>query len=298
MNINTLEITELPEGLGFTGIRELVNQTLGKNFGAKFPPGAVPTGFKELDRCLGGLQSGQLYTVAVRPGMGKTAFLLSLANNMAIKDNYSVAIFSAERSGVKMTRRLIESETGMSIDKLQQDDMKDSQKDHLLSLLGNIAKAGILFDDTHHLTVEELSRKAKHLKNGRQADVIIVDYLELLTSAASVQSDPSGLQIEIMGKIRHIAAETGIPIVLFTQASSAVNGYDISKKPSAKGLPAHLREASDVLMLMHRNDAFTTPSVGTKSNVELMVLKKNTTEEEKIVPLHFIDSIAKFTDHS
>ena len=297
MDINTLEITELPEGFGFTGIRELVNQTLGINFGAMLTPGAIPTGFQELDKCIGGFQSGQLYTVAVKPGMGKTAFLLSLVNNLAIKDRYSVAIFSAERSDIKMTKRLIESETGMSVDKLQEGNMKDSRKDHLLSLLGNIAKAKIMIDDTKVLTVEELARKSKRLRSLQKTDVIVIDYLELLTSTASTQTDPTGRQIEIIGKVRRIAAETGIPIVLFTQAVAKINGHEISKKPTAKGLPAHLREASDVLMLLHRNDVFATPNTDKKSNVELMVLKNDNNEEESIVPLHFIESIAKFTDH-
>ncbi len=295
MDINTLEITELPEGLGFTGIRELVNQTLGINFGAMLTPGAIPTGFKELDQCIGGFQGGQLYTVAVKPGMGKTAFLLSLVNNLAIKDRYSVAIFSAERSDVKMTKRLIESETGMSVDKLQEGNIKDSRKDHLFSLLGNIAKAKIMIDDAKVQTVEELARKSNQLKKLQKADVIVIDYLELLTSTTSVQTDPTGRQVEIIGKIRRIAAETGIPIVLFTQAVTRINGREVSKEPTAKGLPAHLRELSDVLMLLHRNDVFALPDPDKKSNVELMVLRN---EEEHTVLLHYIESIAKFTDHS
>ncbi len=298
MDINTLEITELPEGFGFTGIRELVNQTLGINFGAMLTPGAIPTGFKELDKCIGGFQNGQLYTVAVKPGMGKTAFLLSLVNNLAIKDRYSVAIFSAERSDIKMTRRLIESETGMSVDKLQEGNIKDSRKDHLLSLLGNIAKAKIMIDDSKVLTVEELARKANQLKNLQKADIIIIDYLELITSTVSSQTDQTGRQVEMIGKIRRIAVETGIPIVLFTQAVTRINGSEVSRKPTAKGLPAHLREASDVLMLLQRNDVFAIPGATPKSNVELMVLRNDDNEEESIVPLHFIESIAKFTDHS
>lgn len=295
MDINTLEITELPEGFGFTGIRELVNQTLGINFGAMLTPGSIPTGFKELDQCIGGFHGGQLYTVAVKPGMGKTAFLLSLVNNLAIKDRYAVAIFSAERSDVKMTKRLIESETGMSVDKLQEGNIKDSRKDHLLSLLGNIAKAKIMIDDSKVLTVEDLSRKSNQLKKLGKADVIVIDYLELLTSATSDQADATGRQVEIISKIRRIAVETGIPIVLFTQAVTRINGREVSKEPTAKGLPAYLREASDVLMLLHRNDVFAMPGTVKKSNVELMVLQN---EQESVVPLHFIESIAKFTDLS
>lgn len=298
MKYHTLEITEQPEGLGFTGIRKLVNQTLGKNFGEMLSPVAIPTGFKALDKCMGGLKNGHLYTVAVRPGMGKTAFLLSLTNNLAIKENNTVAIFSSERSDIKMTRRLIESETGMSIDKLVQGQLKDSQQDHLLSLLATIAKSGILIDDTPALSVEELTRKTRQLARLGQADIVIIDYLELLTSTAFAHTDKSARQIDIIRKIGEIARETGIPIVLFTQAMPQINGHDLSGSPSAKALPAYLHEASDVVILLHRNDAFDKPQRENKSNVELMVSQKGAQGMETLIPLHFIESIAKFTDHN
>ncbi len=298
MEINTLEITEQPEGLGFAGIRTLVNQTLGKNFGEMLSPVAMSTGFKGLDKCIGGLKKGHLYTVAVRPGMGKTAFLLSLTHNLAIKENHTVAIFSSERSDMKMTRRLIESETGMSIDKLLQGELKDSQRDHLLSLLANIAKSGILIDDTPTLSVEELAHKTRKLASLGQADIVMIDYLELLTSTASAHTDKSARQVEIIRKIRQVAREADIPMVLFTQAIPQINGHDLSGKPSAKALPAYLHDASDVVILLHRNDAFTSLQRQSTSNVELMVSQKSAQGVETVIPLHFIESIAKFTDHN
>ncbi len=297
MKINTLEVTEQPEGLGFASMRKLVNQTLNKDFGTMLRPGAIPTGFSALDKCLGGLQKGQLYTVAVKPGMGKTAFLLSIANNMAIKDDYAVAIFSAERSNIKMTKRIIESETGMSLDKLQSGTFKESESDHIQSLLSYIAKAKIFIDDTTSISVDDLVSKAIQLKDAFSADIIIVDYLELIDAAEKGSAERPGQLAEILERLRNLAVEHNIPVLVFSQSASMINGHGYPKDPSALGLPGFLQKASDVLMLLHRNDAFPVQVGSGKSAVELKIIKKVTPEEEYIVPLHFIGSIEKFADH-
>ncbi len=297
MKINTLEITEQPEGLGFTSMRKLVNQTLNKDFGTMLRPGAIPTGFSALDKCLGGLQKGQLYTVAVRPGMGKTAFLLSIANNMAIKDDHAVAIFSTERSNIKMTRRIIESETGMSLEKLQAGTFRDSQKDHMNSLLSYIAKAKIYIDDTAPISVDNLVGKAVQLNDSFGTDIIIVDYLELITVLENSGADRITQLSEILRQLKAMARRLDIPVLVFSQSASMINGHGYPNEPSAHGLPGFLQKVSDVLMLLHRNDAFPLHAGTGKSAVELKIIKKDNPEEEYMVPLHFIGSIEKFADH-
>lgn len=298
METNTLEITEQPEGLGFTSIRELVNQTLKKNFGDKLTPEGASTGFAALDKATGGLQKGQLYTIAVRPGMGKTAFLLSLANNMAVKDDYAVAIFSSERSNIKMTNRLIESETGMSLDKLQSGTFKDSEKDHMLSLLSNIAKAKIYLDDTPALSTEMLAKKARHLKQKQQLDLIIVDYLELLTVENVNGGDQLPQFAQMVQSIKQLAVELNLPVLLFSQASVPVSGK--SPRPAIADLPDYIQRDSDVLIMLHRNDAFPMPGNSEGKNAVELVVKNNTAEggEEEVLPMTFIESIAKFADFS
>ncbi len=300
METNTLEITELPEGLGFTSIRALVNQTLNKDFGLNLPAEGIPSGFRELDKAIGGFKKGQMYTIAVKPGMGKTAFLLSIANNMAIKDTYSVAIFSSERSNIKMTNRLIESETGMSLNRLQSGKFKDSERDHMLSLLSSIAKAKIYIDDTPALAVEELRIKAGKLCGLHKVDLIIVDYLELLTTALAGEGDPSVRLAGIMNEIKAMAQELNTPVILFSQSAGHTNSLIPAGRPSMGAMPAFLREESDVLMVLHRNDAF--PVAGSQqpigSSVELIVAKTTEPDREVVVPLHFIESIAKFADFS
>lgn len=298
MELNTLEITEQPEGFRFTSIRDLVNRTLNQNFGKNLTPDGVPSGFKELDKTLGGFQKGQLYMIAVKPGMGKTAFLLSLTNNMAIKDDYSVAIFSSERSNVKMTNRLIESETGMSLDKLQSGRLKDSEKDHMLSLLGNIAKAKILIDDTPALSINLLSEKIRHLKQLQHVDLIIIDYLELLTTGISGNEERPAQLKRIAEQIRSVARETQVPVLLFSQSAAHINGVMSGNRPSMDALPEFVKYGPDVLMFLHRNMYTSDKPVKPLNTAELMVLRKNESDQETVIPLSFIESIAKFTDLS
>ncbi len=302
MEPNTLEITEQPALYGFASIRDLVNQTLQQDFGTNITPEGASSGFKELDKALGGFQPGHLYTIAVKPGMGKTAFLLSLANNMAIKDDYAVAILSSERSNHKMTSRLIESETGMSLNKLRSWEFKDSERDHMRSLLGTIAKSKIYIDDTSSLSLETLSEKVRHLKKAQHVDLVIVDYLELLTAADAEEGDDRPTQLaRIVKGIKSVASETDIPILLFSQTARQANGHLSTKRPTLDVLPAFLSESTDVLMYLHRNDLYANgedEETEARSPVELIFSKREAPGEEVVVPLSFIESTSKFADFS
>ncbi len=299
MEQNTLEVTEQTEVFAFTSIRELVNQTLQQNFGQGLPLNGLSTGFKALDNATGGLQKGQLIAMAVRPGVGKTAFLLSIANNMAIKNNYAVAIFSAERSNQKMTSRLIESETGMSLDKLQHGIFKASEKDHMHSLVSSIAKANIFFDDTPTLTIDDLVQRCRQLKFVHNIDLVIIDYLELLSTHIVDPERRSEQLSQIVQQIRDIGRELNLPMLLFSQLPNYFPGFAAAQRPTLKDLPVFLSELSDVVMFLHRG-SFADNSGHTpgKSSVEVVVAKHPDPSRQTIVPLTFIESISKFVDLS
>jgi replicative DNA helicase len=296
MEQNTLEITEQSEVFEFASIRELVNQALKKDFTEQVPGNGLSTGFKMLDNVTGGFQKGQLYTVAVKPGMGKTAFLLSVANNLAIKNNHSVAIFSSERSNLKITNRLIESETGMSLEKLRKGAMKASERDHMNSLISSIAKAKIFLDDTPALSVEELVKRSRQLKIAHNVDLVIIDYLELL-STSIIDTDSRSEQLnKIVLAIKEIARELNLPILLFSQIGSP---FYFMQKPSIKDLPVFLSELSDSVMFLHRSDLFSEGKNGYgKDVVEVIVAKQPQLKEPVVVQLTYIESIAKFADFS
>lgn len=299
MEQNTLEVTEQPEVFSFTSIRELVNETLKTEIGQTPALLGLSTGFRALDEATGGFQKGKLTTIAVKPGMGKTAFLLSVANNMAVRNNYAVAIFSAERSSRKMTSRLIESETGMSVDKLQNGKLKASEKDHMQSLVTGIAKARIFLDDTPGITAPELMQKCRQLKQLHQVDLVIVDYLELLSAVYHDNHSRTEQLSGIVRMIREIAQELDIPVLLFSQMPGMFPGFGSTPRPELKDLPEFLQELSDVVLFLHRSDL--DPRQGKtpgKARVEMIVAKHQDPGKEGIVPLAFIESLSRFTDLS
>ena len=299
MNENTLEVTERLEVFEFARINDLVNQTLQKNFGQHLDSDSLSTGFRAFDQATGGFKKGQLISIAVKPGMGKTAFLLSLANNMAIKNDYSVAILSAERSNEKMTNRLIESETGMSLERLRKGALKPSEKDHMYSLINSIARARIFLDDSPSISSDELVMKIRQLKNNHNVDLVIIDYLELL-SPSIAGFDSRNEQYSIIVRImRDVAHELNLPVVLFSQTPATFPSFRQSRRPGLSDLPLYLAELSDMVVFLHRS-GFTQSNGGSsgKSQVELVVVKHPDSSRPTVVNIEFIESIAKFVDFS
>ncbi len=297
MEENTLEITDRSEVFEFASLRQMVNQALQQNFGESQISNGLSSGFRDIDQVISGFKKGQLTTIAVKPGMGKTALMLSIANNVAVKNNHSVAIFSPERSSTKITNRLIESETGMSLDKLLHGKLKPSERDHIFTLVSHIAKANMFLDDTPNLSVDELLKKARQLKTMHNVDLIIIDYLELLTTSITDTNSREEQLNKIVHVIKGIANELNVPIVLFSQIPGSYSG-SISRRPTMKDLPVFLTELSDVIMLLHRSDLYQRHGQNGENHnlVEVVIGKYGNQKNENIVPLRFIESLAKFTD--
>lgn len=298
MDINTIDATERETVFAFASIRDLVNQTLKITTPSIHPISqGLTTGFQKIDQIISGFHKGQLTTIAVRPGMGKTAFLLSFVNNLAIKNNFTVAVFSAERSSEKMTSRLIETETGMSVEKLKRGSLKDSERDHMMSMVNNIAKAKIYLDDTPALSIDEFVKKSRQLKILHNVDIIFVDYLELLTTSI-IDPDSRNEQLsKIVHGIKEMAAELNLPIVLFSQMPQVFEAAP-KTRPSVKDLPVFLAELSDVAMILHRPGSYpdSTTEQQSKGMVELVVVRNGQNDDISVVPLRFVESIAKFVD--
>jgi len=297
MEHNTLEITERSEVFEFTSLRDLVNQALHQNFGEIQLSNGLSTGFRDLDKVINGFRKGQLTTIAVKPGMGKTALMLSIANNIAIRNNHSVAIFSSERPSSKITNRLIESETGMSLDKLIKGKLKPSERDHMYSLVSQIAKANIFLDDTPNLMVEQLAKKAKQLKLNNEVELIIVDYLELISVSGATDDMRDEQLNRIVGILKEIATELNVPVLLFSQIPGQYPGA-VLKRPSLVDVPVYLSELSDTVLFLYRSDLNINTVRGIQGNdiVEVVVGKCNGVKDETIVELRFIESLDKFTD--
>lgn len=296
MEQNTLEITERSEVFEFASLRDLVNQALQQTFGENHNTNGLSSGFKDVDKLTSGFKKGQLTTIAVRAGMGKTALMLSIANNVAIKNNHTVAIFSTERSSAKITNRIIESETGMSIQKLQNGPLKPSEKDHMMSLINYIAKANLLIDDSTSLSAEDLRQKSKQLKSRHNIELIIIDYLELLSSKVDDPDSREEQLSTLVNVIKELATDLQIPIILFSQIQGSYAGNP-NQKATLKDLPAFVSDKSDVVMFLHRSDLYSGDlKKGDSDTVELVISKIGNQLTDYVVPVKYIESLAKFTE--
>jgi len=292
LDSNSPETTEQFEVFAFSEIQELVRQALHPQPSGQTTGDTPFFGFKQIDDLTGGFNKGQLYTVVSKPGTGKTAFMLSVVNNLAVKNDFSVVIFSAERSGVKIAQRLIESETGIAIDKVRSGKLKDSMRDRFETLVSSIKKAKILVDDTKLLTVEGLVSKARAISQQQNFDLIVVDFLELL-AANEIDLHPDDSVAKVVFALKELANELNIPVLLFSQLETSAGFF---QKPSLNETPIALSEISDTILLLHRRTPAEIASNGAQKNVKIIVSKCPCLEEPRELNINLIEATGKFVD--
>ena len=168
----------------------------------------VPTGFSDLDRITGGWQNSDMVVLAARPGMGKTAFALSMARNMAVDHDVPVALFSLEMSSVQLVQRLIAAETELSAEKFRRGDLQDHEYQQLNSRITKLSNAKIFIDDTPALSVFELRAKCRRLKQQHGINMVIIDYLQLMTAGGDSSRGNREQEISTISRsIKSIAKE-------------------------------------------------------------------------------------------
>ena len=148
----------------------------------------MPSGFSELDRVTSGWQKSDLVILAARPGMGKTAFVLSMARNTAVKFNMPVAVFSLEMSSVQLVNRLIASESGIPAQKLRKGNLEDHEWIQLNQQITQLSEAPLFIDDTPALTIFELRAKCRRLVKNHGVQLVVIDYLQLMHAGSSNKS--------------------------------------------------------------------------------------------------------------
>ena len=183
----------------------------------------IPTGFIDLDYKLSGLQPSDLVLVAARPSMGKTAFVLNIAQYMAFKKDKCVAIFSLEMSKEQLVNRLFSLESQVDAQALRTGNMKDSDWEKLIEGAGIIGKSKMIIDDTPGISVSELRSKCRKYKLEHGLDIIIIDYLQLMTGSVGKSSESRQQEIsEISRSLKGLARELNVPVVALSQLSRAV----------------------------------------------------------------------------
>jgi replicative DNA helicase len=202
----------------------------------------VATGFNRLDELTSGWQPSDLVIIAARPGMGKTAFVMSMAKNMAIDFDIPVAIFSLEMSSIQLITRMISSETGISSGKLRKGDLQPHEWEQLNVKVKNLSRAPIFIDDTPSLSIFDLRAKARRLASQHGIKVIVIDYLQLMTAGNSSGGNREQEISTISRNLKALAKELAIPVIALSQLSRAVETRGGSKRP----LLSDLRESGAI----------------------------------------------------
>lgn len=245
----------------FVPIQQVVLNTLERIEKASKNKGTVtgiPTGFIDLDYKLSGLQPSDLILLAARPSMGKTAFVLNLAQYMAFKVNKTVAIFSLEMSKEQLVNRLFALESQVDSQALRTGNLKDSDWEKLIESAGTIGKSNLIIDDTPGISISELRSKCRKYKLEHDLSVIIIDYLQLMSGRVGGRSESRQQEIsEISRSLKGVARELNVPVIALSQLSRAVE-----QRPDHRPMLSDLRESgaieqdADVVMFLYRDEYY------------------------------------------
>ena len=263
-------------GGDYVPIRDVVMNALEKIEQASKKSGTVtgiPTGFIDLDYRTAGLQPSDLILIAARPSMGKTAFVLNIAQNIAFKENYCCAIFSLEMSKEQLINRMFSLESGVEAEKLRVGNLSDGDWEALAEGADIIAKSHLIIDDTPGISISELRSKCRKYKLEHDLKIIIIDYLQLMTGSGRAESRQQEIS-EISRSLKALARELKVPVVALSQLSRAVE-----QRPDHRPMMSDLRESgaieqdADVVMFIYRDDYYNKDS-DMKGISEIIIAKQ------------------------
>ena len=255
----------------------------------------TPTGFKALDAKLHGLQKSNLIIIAARPAMGKTAFALNIAQQSAVKEGSVVMIFDLEMSKEQLGQRLLASQARVEATKLQRGSLDKKDWDRVNLALDEMQKAQIFIDDTPGISLIEIRNKCRRLKAERGLDLIVIDYLQLVTSPE--RSDNRQVEISAISRnLKLLAREMDCPVIALSQLSRAPE-----QRPDHRPNLSDLRESgaieqdADVVIFLYRDDYYNKEN-SEKPGVCEINIAKNRSGPTDVVELTWVARYTKFSD--
>lgn len=260
----------------------------------------VPSGFHNLDRLTGGWQRSDLIILAGRPGMGKTAFVLSLARNVAVQFSRPVAIFSLEMSSLQLVNRLIASETEISADKLRRGALEPHEYQQLHARMNKLTEAPIFIDDTPALSIFELRAKSRRLKAQHGIELIIIDYLQLMSAGGDGNRSNREQEISTISRsIKGLAKELDVPIIALSQLNRSVETRGGDKRPQLSDLreSGAIEQDADIVSFVYRPEYYNlTEYENGESTLGIgeIIVAKHRNGATDSVKLRYIDTLAKF----
>ena len=299
INVTEKKIFNVVQSQGggdYVPIRDVVIEALEKIEAAAKNKGnvtGIPTGFTDLDYQTAGLQPSDLVLVAARPSMGKTAFVLNIAEHMAFKKGVTVAIFSLEMSKVQLVNRLLSLESKVSSQLMRTGSLEDSDWERLIESAQIIGDSKLIIDDTPSISIQEMRSKCRKYKMEHNLGIIIIDYLQLMSAGAG-NSDSRQQQIsDISRSLKALARELNVPVVALSQLSRAVE-----QRPDHRPMLSDLRESgaieqdADVVMFIYRDDYYNKET--DKKNVAEIIIAKQRNGPVGTIELAWLPDYTKF----
>ncbi|MDX2285521.1 MAG: replicative DNA helicase [Bacteroidia bacterium] len=298
------EISETNLRRNYVGMSELVLRTLERLEEMRSKSSSVtgvPSGIAELDQITAGFQRTDLIIVAARPAMGKTAFTLTLARNAAQRFNAPVALFSLEMAAVQLTQRLLCAEAELDAQKVRTGQLADYEWKQLVTRIGSLSKSPIFIDDTPALTIWDLRAKCRRLKAEKGIQMVIIDYLQLMTGQASKGGNREQEIAGISRALKEIAKELDVVMIALSQLSRAVEARGGDKRPVLSDLreSGSIEQDADVVMFLYRPEyyGFETDDDGNSTaGLAELIIAKQRNGPTGTVRAQFIAKYGKFAD--
>ena len=280
-------------------IKDVLYKSLDKINAAYKNKGAlsgVPTGFADLDDCLAGLQPSDLILIGARPSMGKTAFVLNIAEHAAVKAGISVAIFSLEMSDVQLANRLLSLESTVSAEKLRKGDLDAGDWERIVDGTDLLSDTGLIIDDTPGISVPELRSRCRKYKLEKNIGLVIIDYIQLMRGTGKTDSRVQEIS-EISRGLKALARELDVPVVALSQLSRAPD-----QRQDHRPVMSDLRESgaieqdADVIMFIYRDEYYNKDTE--EKNVAEVNVAKQRNGPLRTVKLAWLPDQTRFYNYS
>ncbi len=281
----------------FTPIRQVVMNAMDKIEAASKTRGSVtgiPTGFLDLDYRTAGMQPSDLVLIAARPSMGKTAFVLNIAQHVAFRQNKTVAIFSLEMSKEQLVNRMFSLESSVDAQNLRTGQLGDEEWEKLIESAGVIGRSNLFIDDTPGISIAELRTKCRKLSLEKNLSMIIIDYLQLMSGSGRSESRQQEIS-EISRSLKAVARELRVPVLALSQLSRAVE-----QRPDKRPMMSDLRESgaieqdADVIMFIYRDDYYNHDTE--KKDIAEIIIAKQRNGPIGTVELAWLPRYTKFAN--
>ncbi|WP_062351046.1 replicative DNA helicase [Bacillus kwashiorkori] len=234
----------------------------------------IPTGFHELDRMTAGFQRNDLIIVAARPSVGKTAFALNIAQNVATRTSENVAIFSLEMGAEQLVMRMLCSEGNINAQNLRTGALSDEDWKKLTMAMGSLSNAGIYIDDTPGIRISDIRAKSRRLKQDQGLGMILIDYLQLIQGSGHRSENRQQEVSEISRQLKALARELEVPVIALSQLSRSVEQRQ-DKRPMMSDIreSGSIEQDADIVAFLYRDDYYDKESEN-KNIIEIIIAKQ------------------------